>query len=191
MSTESTSSLIEELDALFGKAAAVPSKKKPTGKGNQNRPSAAVSTPPRDPRYWEPEAVVLYSTSWQCTCGNRGDCAPFLAVRERCGRAVRHRGIQRRGQFANLPREIERAEATIIHDCPSCFSAGDESLQLQLPFEAADVSELARFIESGLRAAEFAEALTDPWNTSRLTPEARELRLGIILNLQESFNHAE
>ena len=191
MSTESSRNLIDELDALFGKAAAVPSKKKPGGKGKQNRPTAAAAPAPRDPRYWEPEAVVLYTSSWRCTCGNTGDCSPFLAVRERCGRALRHRSLGRRSQFAKLPREIERAEPIIIHDCPSCFGAGDEHLQLQLPFEAADVSELARFIESGLRAAEFAEAITDPWNTSRLTPEARELRLGIILNLQESFNHAE
>jgi len=186
MSTKDTPSLIEELDALFGKAAAVPAKKKGP---NQNRSTAAASPTPRDPRYWEPEAVVLYASSWRCTCGETGDCAPFLAVRERCGRALRHRSISRRSQFSNLPREVEHTEPVVIHDCPSCFGARDEHLQLQLPFGTADISELARFIETGLHAAEFAEAITDPWNTSRLTPEARELRLGIILNLQESFNH--
>jgi len=187
MSHSPADSLIAELDALFGKAAPKGVKAKPTRK-----PGTPAHKPEQPERYWLPEAVVLYQSYWHCTCGNHGVCAPVLGVRERQGRAVRIRSISRPTSYARLPREVEVAEPSIINSCPQCFFPSPVGTgQLDLPLGEADVAELALFIESGLRAADFAEALVSPWNTSRLTPEAREARLALILNLQESFNHDE
>jgi hypothetical protein len=186
--TSPADSLIAELDALFGKASPR-AKPKPNGKA---KPGTPAHKPEQPERYWLPEAVVLYTSSWRCTCGNSGSCAPILGVRERQGRAVRVRSIPRPGMYAQLPREIQQAEPSMLNTCPDCFAASPFGTgQLDLPLGEADVAQLARFIESGFRAAQFADALTDPWNTSRLTPEAREARLALILNLKESFNHDE
>ena len=181
---EKPNPLLAELDALFGTT-----RVKTKAKAKPRNPlSPDPRSAPREPRYWQPLAVVLYQTTWKCTCGNFGDCAPQLAVREALGKRIRYRTIHRADQFSNLPREIDTAEPYILNDCPSCFSARQDSKQRLLPFATVEVSELALFIESGLRAAEFAETIVDPWNTKRLTSEARELRLNLTLNLKEQYH---
>lgn len=181
--------LIDELDALFGKSA-------PRPKVNGKKPKASQvlrSNPAAEPiRFWQPEAVVLYTSGWRCTCGAEGSCAPQLFVREILGKQSRLRAIRHNLQFSHLPRMVEKADPVVIQDCPDCFTSTPFGHPQQL-LPLGDIGEpLERFvekIEAGLFAAEIAEAIGNRRMTTReyhtLSIDVREIRQHLIAKSEE------
>jgi hypothetical protein len=134
---------IDDLDAFFAKSPAV-AKAKPT------KPKLAPVAPP-EPKYWIPEAVVLWESSYQCQCGNTAPATPELFVKERMGRAKRLRAIRSPNQYSNLPRFLEQAEPTLIHTCPACFAGGAEYVECQLPLPfPEDLAEFKRGVTAAI-----------------------------------------
>lgn len=132
--TERTLTL-EDLDAFFSKSPAVAKPKTAKAK--------SLPVAPPEPKYWIPEAVVLWESSYQCRCGNTAPATPELFVRERLGKVKRLRAIRSPNQFSNLPRYMEQAEPTLIHVCPECFAGASEYCVQQLPLPFPE--DLAEF----------------------------------------------
>lgn len=148
--TERTLS-IADLDAFFAKPAAKPAAK-PKAKSQAKSPPAPTPAPGR---YWIPDAVVLWESSYQCACGNTAPATPELFVRERCGRATRLLSIRSPHQYSLLPRILEQAPPTLIPTCPRCFGGSAEYItqQLTLPFP----EEAHQFRQNLREAVAFAD----------------------------------
>jgi len=134
---------IDDLDAFFAKSPAVT-------KPKAAKPKSSPVAPP-EPKYWIPEAVVLWESSYQCQCGNCAPATPELFVREHMGRTKRLRAIRSPNQYSNLPRYMEQAEPTLIHTCPACFAGASEYVvqQLPLPFPE-DLEEFKRGVTAAI-----------------------------------------
>lgn len=182
-------SLIDELDALFGAKAL---RLKPNGKKLKTS-QVLRSNPAAEPiRFWQPEAVVLYTSGWRCTCGAEGSCAPQLFVREVLGKQSRLRAIRHNLQFSHLPRWVEKADPAIIHDCPECFQTspfGHPQLTLPLGDLGEPLERFVEKIEAGLFAAEVAEVISNRRMTAQeyhsLHPDIRELRQSLLTQQEE------
>lgn len=138
---------LDDLDRLFAT--------EPKAKAKTKAKAPQPAKP--EPKYWIPEAVVLWESSWQCSCGCQGPATPQLFVRERQGKALRLRAIASPGQYGLLPRFREEALPTHVRVCPNCYSGASEyvSQQLLLPFPEPE----AEFKQALVDAVDFAAEL--------------------------------
>jgi hypothetical protein len=143
--TEARVLTLDDLDAFFAKSPAAVPKAKATTKA---LPKAPVK--PTLPKFWIPDAVVLWESQYTCACGCTGPATPELFVRERQDRNTRLRAIRSANQYSLLPRFLETAEPSHVTACPACFAGGAEyaAQQLTLPFP----EEIAEFRSSVTKA---------------------------------------
>lgn len=139
---------LDDLDRLF---ATEPKKAKTKVKPKIPQPAKP------EPKYWIPEAVVLWESQWQCSCGCQGPATPQLFVRERMGKALRLRAIENPGQYGLLPRFKEEALPSHVRTCQNCFAGTSEyvTCQLALPFP----EPAAEFKQAVMDAVDFAAEL--------------------------------
>ena len=172
-------SLLAELDALFSNPSSS-SKKKDARKSPRIAPPAVKALPPK--KYWTPTAVVLYTSSWKCTCGNSGKCAPQLMLREHLGESrvrTRLRPIGKLANFNNLPRECCDDEPSLLTVCPECLFAASPTTQLEFPFsydKEAFFAEVLDAVMSGI----YAQIIAEPSNYQKLPEDLRETRTFLI-----------
>jgi hypothetical protein len=106
-------------------------------------------------------------------------------LRERSGRQTRLRAISRAAHYASLPREIERGEPSLIHDCPECFVTSDPFGPEQLSLPLGSVEPLAEFVqavETGLEHGFLAEFACRPENFAEVKndPILSDIRMRYI-----------
>jgi len=114
----------------------VPGKKSPSKTPRKPAPA------PKPEQYWLPDAVLMWESEWQCSCGCSGPATPQLFVRERMGRNMRLRAISSPNQYGLLPRFREQALATQVKSCPNCFGAQSEYVEHQLSLHFPEELEL-------------------------------------------------
>lgn len=146
----------------------VPSKK-PAAK--PQRKSAPAQRPDQ---YWLPDAVIMWESEWQCTCGCQGPATPQLFIRERMGKSLRLRAISSPNQYGLLPRFREQALPSHVRSCPNCFAGQSEYIeqQLILPFP----EELAKFKRRIVDALDLADMIDSMLEQVEEKPLPRNVR---------------
>lgn len=159
---------IEDIEKWFEQHPGKPANKP------QSKPQAKPTSIEPPEKFWTPEAVILWESSWECNCGCSGPATPQLFVRERMGKFTRLRAISSPNQYALLPRFHEQAPPSQIKSCPHCFAGQAEYTQHQLvlPFP----EELERFKRQVIDAVDWAAVIDSLLEPEEKPPVPRNAR---------------